>query len=564
MGAAQFKDFTPENISQNYDIVAKKIQQMKTASPAQLTGQVNLKPLSLDKITISNLTKDEISKLMQFLRPKVPESVPIQQTQTQIKFNLIAPQALGTQQQEIKDNASTAVKQAKQAAKQAKDALAQAKLAGGENTVTLIPSEISSKSFADKCKVFEQNHKINPFNKKRVGKYMKPNGYTETLLTNLCKDPIGFCSSKKANKFITNKYCKDIDVSDVVVKQQIQQAQQQVKQVQQQVRQQQQQVQQQIKQAQQQQQVQQQIKQALQQQQVQQQIKQALQQQQVQQQIKQPQQQQQIKQAQQQQLIEVTPSSEDILNDYYLQKCNAFKTNRSKNPFNKTNKGRHMVPTKYTQKLLDELCAGPSAFCDKHKGSKRISNKYCTEAPTVTQLKKDVSQQIQQIQQMIQQVPQVQQQLQQLPEVQQQQVRQQQVRQQQQQQQLPQVQQQVRQQQVRQQQVRQQQIKQAQQQQTEEEEESVEIFIPEETETQSVEESVASMFQKAQLGRWTEKCAQYAANPNKNPFNKTNRGKHFKPNNYTTHILDELCANPIAYCDKKKENKYISNKYCNL
>ena len=75
MGAAQFKDFTPENISQNYDIVAKKIQQMKTASPAQLTGQVNLKPLSLDKITISNLTKDEISKLMQFLRPKVPESV---------------------------------------------------------------------------------------------------------------------------------------------------------------------------------------------------------------------------------------------------------------------------------------------------------------------------------------------------------------------------------------------------------------------------------------------------------------------------------------------------------
>jgi type II secretory pathway pseudopilin PulG len=301
---------------------------------------------------------------------------------------------------------------------------------------------------------------------------MAPNGYTETLLTNLCKDPKGFCLSKKANKYITNKYCKDIDVSDVIVKQQIKQAQ-----VQQQ---------QQIKQA----------------------------QQQVQQQ------QQQIKQAQQQQqqLIEVTPSSEDILNDYYLQKCNAFKANPSKNPFNKTNKGRHMVPTKYTQKLLDELCAGPPAFCNKHKGSKRISNKYCTEAPTVTQLKKEISQQIQQVQQQIKQAQQ---------------------------------QQQV-----------QQQIKQAQQQQLgEEEEDSAEIFIPQETQTQSVEQSVASMFEKAQ---WTEKCAQYAANPNKNPFNKTNRGKHFKPNNYTTHILDELCANPKAYCDKKKGNKYISNKYCNL
>ena len=535
MGAAQFKDFTPENISQNYDTVAKKIQQMKTASPAQLTGQVNLKPLSQDKITISNLTKDEISKLMQFLRPKVPESVAIQQTQTQIKFNLIAPQALGTQEPEIKDAASTAVKQAKQAAKQAKDALAQAKLAVGENPVTLIPTEISSKSFADKCKVFEQNHKINPFNKKRVGKYMKPNGYTETLLTNLCKDPKGFCSSKKANKFITNKYCKDIDVSGVVVKQQVKQVQQQVKQVQQQVKQVQ---QQQVKQAQQ----QQQVKQAQQQQQ-QQQVKQA------QQQVKQVQQ-QQVKQAQQQQVqqqvIQVTPSTEDLLNDYYLQKCNAFKANRSKNPFNKSNKGRHMVPTKYTQKLLDELCAGPPAFCNKHKGSKRISNKYCTEAPTVTQLKKDVSQQIQQIQQMVQQqqIPQVQQVQQVRQRQQQQQARQQQVRQQQAQQQV------------------QQQIKQAQQQQlAEEEEDSAEIFIPQQPQTQSVEQSVASLFEKAQ---WTEKCAQYAANPNKNPFNKTNRGKHFKPNNYTTHILDELCANPTAYCDKKKGNKYISNKYCNL
>jgi len=483
MGAAQFKDFTSENTSQNYEIVAKKVQQMKSTNPAQLTSQVNLKPLTQDKVIISNLTSEEKSKLMQFLRPLVPEIVPIQQTQKQIKFNLIAPvvqkvetvatQAVGTQQPAIKEAASVAVKQAREAAKQAKDALEQAKAAVSGNPVVSIPTgEISNKSFADKCKAFEQNHRINPFNKKRVGKYMAPNGYTETLLTNLCKDPKGFCLSKKANKYITNKYCKDIDVSDVIVKQQIKQAQ-----VQQQ---------QQIKQA----------------------------QQQVQQQ------QQQIKQAQQQQqqLIEVTPSSEDILNDYYLQKCNAFKANPSKNPFNKTNKGRQMVPTKYTQKLLDELCAGPPAFCNKHKGSKRISNKYCTEAPTVTQLKKEISQQIQQVQQQIKQAQQ---------------------------------QQQV-----------QQQIKQAQQQQLgEEEEDSAEIFIPQEPQTQSVEQSVASMFEKAQ---WTEKCAQYAANPNKNPFNKTNRGKHFKPNNYTTHILDELCANPKAYCDKKKGNKYISNKYCNL
>jgi len=523
MGAAQFKDFTPENTSQNYEIVAKKVQQMKSTNPAQLTSQVNLKPLTQDKVIISNLTSEEKSKLMQFLRPLVPEIVPIQQTQKQIKFNLIAPvvqkvetQAVGTQQPAIKEAASVAVKQAREAAKQAKDALEQAKAAVSGNPVVSIPTgEISNKSFADKCKAFEQNHRINPFNKKRVGKYMAPNGYTETLLTNLCKDPKGFCLSKKANKYITNKYCKDIDVSDVIVKQQIKQAQQQVQQQQQQ-----------IKQAQ------------------QQQIKQA-----------QQQQQQQIKQAQQQQqLIEVTPSSEDILNDYYLQKCNAFKANPSKNPFNKTNKGRHMVPTKYTQKLLDELCAGPTAFCNKHKGSKRISNKYCTEAPTVTQLKKEISQQIQQVQQQIKQAQQQQQVQQQIKQAQQQQQVQQQIKQAQQQQQ-----QQIK--QAQQQQQVQQQIKQAQQQQGEEEEDSAEIFIPQEPQTQSVEQSVASMFEKAQ---WTEKCAQYAANPNKNPFNKTNRGKHFKPNNYTTHILDELCANPKAYCDKKKGNKYISNKYCNL
>lgn len=39
MGAAQFKDFTPENTSQNYEVVAKKVQQMKSANPAQLTSQ---------------------------------------------------------------------------------------------------------------------------------------------------------------------------------------------------------------------------------------------------------------------------------------------------------------------------------------------------------------------------------------------------------------------------------------------------------------------------------------------------------------------------------------------
>jgi hypothetical protein len=527
MGAAQFKDFTPENISQNYEILAKKVQQMKTANPAQLTSDVNLKPLIQDKVIISNLTSEEKSKLIQFLRTKVPESIPIQQTQKQIKFNLIAPQALGTEEPEIMDTASTAVKQAKQAAIQAKGALAQAKLAVGVNPV------ISSKSFAEKCNAFEQNHRINPFNKKRVGKYMKPNGYTETLLTNLCKDPKGFCNSKKANKFITNKYCKDIDLG-VVVKQQIQQAPIQQAPIQQ-ARIQQAPIQQariqqvpiqpaQIKQAPIQQapiqqvpiqpaQIQQvpiqqaPIQQApIQQARIQQApIQQArIQQARIQQAPIQP---AQIQQAQQAQQIQVLPSSDDILNDYYLQKCNAFKTNPSKNPFNKTNKGRHMVPLKYTQKLLDELCAGPPAFCNKYKGSKRISNKYCTEAPTVTQLKKEVSQQIQQIQQ---------------------------------------------------------QIKQTQQQQVEEEQDSAEIFIPQQLQTQSAEQSVASMLEKAQLGKWTEKCAQYAAKPYKNPFNKTNRGRHFKPNNYTAHILDELCANPTAYCDKKKANKYISNKYCNL
>ena len=58
------------------------------------------------------------------------------------------------------------------------------------------------------------------------------------------------------------------------------------------------------------------------------------------------------------------------------------------------------------------------------------------------------------------------------------------------------------------------------------------------------------------------KCESFGANPSKNPFNKTKRGKHMKAGGYTEKFLHELCKDPKALCDKKKNNKSITKKYC--
>ena len=130
------------------------------------------------------------------------------------------------------------------------------------------------------------------------------------------------------------------------------------------------------------------------------------------------------------------------------EKCKAFEKDPTKNPFNKTNRGKHMVPNKYTENLLKELCKNSKEFCEKKKNNKKISQKYCTE----------------------------------------------------------------------------------------------------------IGETVNSYYQG--------KCKAFEADRTKNPFNKTNRGKHMVPNKYTENLLEDLCKNPTQFCEKKKNNKRISQKYC--
>lgn len=185
----------------------------------------------------------------------------------------------------------------------------------------------------------------------------------------------------------------------------------------------------------------------------------------------------------------------------FKEKCKAFDANPTKNPFNKTNRGKHMVPNKYTENLLKDLCKNSKEFCEKKKNNKKITQKYCTDIEQI--IKQQVVVKPELVEQMAQQGV--------FPRPRPQSV--------------------VTQQQKPQKVVSQQQIVTQQQ-------------------TQKISPYYLS------------KCKAFETDPTKNPFNKTNRGRHMSPHKYTENLLKDLCKNPPQFCEMKKHNKRITKKYC--
>jgi hypothetical protein len=209
----------------------------------------------------------------------------------------------------------------------------------------------------------------------------------------------------------------------------------------------------------------------------------------------------------------------------FKEKCKAFDANPTKNPFNKTNRGKHMVPNKYTENLLKDLCKNSKEFCEKKKNNKKITQKYCTDIEQI--IKQQVVVKPELVEQMAQQGV--------FP-------RQQVVSQQPKPQQI--VSQQPRPQEGVSQQPRPQQI----------------------ITQQPKPQKVASQQQVQQTQKispyYLSKCKAFEADPTKNPFNKTNRGRHMSPNKYTENLLEDLCKNPPQFCEMRKHNKRITKKYC--
>jgi len=205
----------------------------------------------------------------------------------------------------------------------------------------------------------------------------------------------------------------------------------------------------------------------------------------------------------------------------FKEKCKAFDADPTKNPFNKTNRGKHMVPNKYTENLLKDLCKNSKEFCEKKKNNKKITQKYCTDLEQL--IKQQVVVKPELVEQMAQQGV--------FPRQKPQQVVSQQPKPQQVVTQQPKPQQVVTQQQKPQQVVSQQ-------------------PKPKQVVTQKISPYYLS------------KCKAFEADPTKNPFNKTNRGRHMSPNKYTENLLEDLCKNPPQFCEMKKHNKRITKKYC--